>query len=270
MLGQERVAPAASLPCLWRNLVCRITLFDLGLPRRCAFQVNMHVFDSCCCLRIGRRSSTTPGIPNTHHHHQFSFLHAGIFIECSTNSPITEHPRAAFPLIMTTDTGRSNIGPHPTDCASPIPTSDFDADYDYDYDQKPHPEEPADIVQVFYFLTFTLKEGIQQTVYALFQSLKCTYLLVSELHRPYLDSVRVLVPLWLAVVHAILLVFFVLAHKAVTDALQRLRESIDGPFARLTAWTDHTVPRVFRRLACRSGSALSSVLHSGPSSTMAG
>lgn len=169
---------------------------------------------------------------------------------------------------MTTDTGRSNIGPHPTDCASPIPGSDLDAAYDYD--EKPFPEEPSDIVQVFYFLTFTLKEGIQQTVHALLQSLKCTYLLVSELHRPYLDSFRVLVPLWLAVVHAILLVFFVLAHKVVTDALHRLRESIGRPFARLTAWTDHTVPHVFRRLACRSGSAPSSVLHSGPSSTMAG
>lgn len=173
---------------------------------------------------------------------------------------------------MTTDTGRTNIGPRPIDCASPIPASDFDFDHDHDHDsdERPYPEQPAEITQVFYFLTFTLKEGIQQTVHALFQSLKCTYLLVSELHRPYLDSIRVLVPLWLAVIHAILLVFFVLAHRTVTDAIQRLHESVDGPFARFTAWTDHNVPRVFRRLACRSGSGPSSVLHSAPSSTMAG
>lgn len=167
---------------------------------------------------------------------------------------------------MTTDIGRTKIGPRPIDCASPIPTSDFNSDYD----ERQHSEQPAEITQIFYFLTFTLKEGIQQTVHALFQSFKCTYLLVSELHRPYLDSVRVLVPLWLAVIHAILLVFFVLVHKAVTDTIQRLHESVDGPFARFTAWTDHTVPRVFRRLACRSGSGPSSVLHSDPSSTMAG
>ena len=165
---------------------------------------------------------------------------------------------------MTTETGQTNVGPHPIDSASPTPAFDFDSDSD----ERQHPEQPADLTQVFYFLTFTLKEGIQQTVHALFQSLKCTYLLVSELHRPYLDSVRVLVPLWLAVIHAILLVFFVLVHRAVTDALQRLHDSIGGPFARFTAWTDHNVPRVFRRLVCRSGSAPSSVLHSGPSGTV--
>lgn len=167
---------------------------------------------------------------------------------------------------MTTDPGRTNICSRPIDCASPILAPDFDADYD----ERPSAEQPAEITQVLYFLTFTLKEGIQQTVHALFQSLKCTYLLVSELHRPYLDSVRVLVPLWMAVIHAILLVFFVIAHRTVTDAIQRLHESVDGPFARFTAWTDLTVPRVFRRLACRSGSGPSSVPHSAPSSTMAG
>lgn len=185
---------------------------------------------------------------------------------CFTNSSIPKHHRATLPLIMTTDTGRTNIGLPPFKRASPIPTSDFDSDYD----ERQHSEQPAEITQVFYFLTFTLKEGIQQTVHALFQSLKCTYLLVSELHRPYIDSLRVLVPLWLAVIHAILLVFFVLVHRTVTDTIQRLHESVDGPFARFTAWTDHTVPRVFRRLACRSGSGPSSVLHSDPSSTMAG
>jgi hypothetical protein len=41
-------------------------------------------------------------------------------------------------------------------------------------------------------------------------------------------------------------------------------------FVRSTAWTDHTVPRVFRRLVCRSGSGPSSVLQSDPSSTMVG
>ncbi|KAG6361917.1 hypothetical protein INS49_010146 [Diaporthe citri] len=108
-----------------------------------------------------------------------------------------------------------------------VEAPDFDPDFnlDLDHNERPYPEQPAEITQVFYFLTFTLKEGIQQTVHALFQSLKCTYLLVSELHRPYLDSVRVLVPLWLAVIHAILLVFFVLAHRTAADAIQRLHES---------------------------------------------
>lgn len=167
---------------------------------------------------------------------------------------------------MTTDNGRVNTDPRPIDCASPVPTSDFDTDNN----ERQHPEQPAEITQVFYFLTFALKEGIEQTVHALFQSLKCTYLLVSELHRPYLDSVRVLVPLWLAVIHAILLVFFVLVHRTVADAIQRLHESVDGPFTRFAAWTDNNVPRVFRRLACRSGSGPSSVPHSAPSSTIAG
>ncbi|KAI3398336.1 hypothetical protein diail_9428 [Diaporthe ilicicola] len=120
---------------------------------------------------------------------------------------------------MTTVAHSSSVDLFATDyAATPTPDSDLD------YDESLYPEEPADIAHVFYFLTFTLKESIQQTVHAFLQSFKCTLLLVSELHRPYLDSVRLLVPLWLAVVHAILLVLFVLAHRTITDAIQRLHD----------------------------------------------
>lgn len=168
---------------------------------------------------------------------------------------------------MTKETDRANLGPRLIGCVSTNPDSNLNSDFDSD--EPPYPVQPAEIKQVVSFLTFTLREGINQTVHAFIQSLKCTYLLVSELHRPYLDSVRVLVPLWLAVIHAILLVFFVLVHRTITDAIQRFHQSIDRPLARFTAWTDHTVPRVFRHLACPSGSGPPSAPQSDPSSTMA-
>ncbi|KAJ0119698.1 hypothetical protein J7T55_013901 [Diaporthe amygdali] len=129
---------------------------------------------------------------------------------------------------MTTDIRQTSVSPHALDCAIPTPDSDCDCDSNHDSDKRPYPQQPAEITQVFRFLTFTLKESIQQTLHALLQSFKCTYLLVSELHRPYLDSVRVLVPLWLAVIHAILLVFFVLAHRTATDAIQWLHDTLSS------------------------------------------
>ncbi|KAK2597813.1 hypothetical protein N8I77_012575 [Diaporthe amygdali] len=128
---------------------------------------------------------------------------------------------------MTTDIRQTSVNPHALDCVIPTSASDCDCDCDsnHDSDKRPYPQQPAEITQVFHFLTFTLKESIQQTLHALLQSFKCTYLLVSELHRPYLDSARVLVPLWLAVIHAILLVFFVLAHRTATDAIQWLHDT---------------------------------------------
>jgi hypothetical protein len=168
---------------------------------------------------------------------------------------------------MNTDTDRTEVDYSPLDCVSTIPASDFDCDSDCT--EPPHPVQPAEIKQAFCFLTFTVKESIQQTLYAFLQSLKCTYLLVSELHRPYLNSVRALFPLWLAVIHAILLVFSVLAHRTVTDTIQRLHNLAGGPFARFAAWTGHTVPRVFRRLACRSERGQPSALQLDPSTTMA-
>lgn len=162
---------------------------------------------------------------------------------------------------MTTNTCRTKVDPSRINCAFTNPASDVDRDFNCG--------APADIKQTLHFLNFTLKESIIQTVNALVQSLRCTYLLVSELHRPFLDSGRVLIPFWLAVFHAILLVFFVLVHRAISGALKRLHELASGSFARLTAWTDDAAPRVSRRLGCRSGSGPSSAPRSDPSSTIA-
>lgn len=162
---------------------------------------------------------------------------------------------------MTTDTGRAKVDHSRLNCVSTNPASDVDCNFNYG--------APADIKQILRFLTSTLKESIVQTLNALVQSLWCTYLLLSELHRPYIDSVRALVPLWLAVFHAIVLVFLVLVHRTISDAIQRLRELLDAPFARFTAWNDHAVPRVFRRLACLSGSGPSSAPQSDLSIAMA-
>lgn len=175
---------------------------------------------------------------------------------------------------MTTDAHRAIVDSRSIDDATLIPPSDSDYDYDYDHDhdhdEGPYPDQPADITQLFYFLIFALKESTRQTAHAFLQCLKCTCLLASELHRPYLDSIRAIVPLWLAVIHAILLVSLVLVHRAITDTIQRLHDIVGGALARFAAWTDHIVPRVFPRHAFRLGSARSSVLHSGPSSIMQG
>jgi hypothetical protein len=124
-----------------------------------------------------------------------------------------------------------------------------------------------EFLQVVFFLTFTLRESIQQTIYSFLQAFKCTYLLLRELHKPYLDTVRVLVPLWLTVVHAICLVVLVLVHKITTDSIAQLWEFSAEPLKQFTTWTERHVPRVFRPLASLFDAALSSVLLSGPSST---
>ncbi|KAG8169614.1 hypothetical protein KVR01_000359 [Diaporthe batatas] len=82
---------------------------------------------------------------------------------------------------MTTDTGRAKFDPSRINCASGNSASDVNRDFNYG--------APADVRQILGFLNFTLKESIIQTVKAFIQSLRCTYLLVSELHRPFLDSV---------------------------------------------------------------------------------
>lgn len=129
------------------------------------------------------------------------------------------------------------------------------------------PEQRTEFQQVILFLTFTLRESIQQTLYTFLQDFKCTYLLLSELHRPYVDSVRVLIPLWLTVIHAICLVVLVLVHRITINASARLQELLAKPLSKVTAWTERHVPRVFQPLASRFGAVLSSVLPSGPSNT---
>ncbi|KUI53590.1 hypothetical protein VP1G_01008 [Cytospora mali] len=109
--------------------------------------------------------------------------------------------------------------------------------------------QKTEFQQVIFFLTFTLKESIQQTLYTFLQDFKCTYLLLSELHKPYVDTIRVLVPLWLTVLHAICLVVLVLVHKITIKTTARIQEVLAGPLDQFTRWTECHVPRVFQPLA---------------------
>lgn len=129
------------------------------------------------------------------------------------------------------------------------------------------PVQPADIKQVVYFLSFTLKESILQTGFTAQQSLKCTWLLVRELPKPYIDSVRILVPLWLTVFHAFFLVILALIHRFASDGLHRAHRFIASLAERQKRWTSIRVPPAFQLLASRSGAVLSSAAPSAPSST---
>lgn len=129
------------------------------------------------------------------------------------------------------------------------------------------PEPRSEFQQVIVFLNLTLKESFHHTVYTFLQDLKCTYLLLSELHKPYVDSIRLLFPLWLTVIHAICLVILVLAHKTIVRVTARLRGSLSEPLSQVTTWTQRHVHRVFQPLASRLDAVLSSVLPSDPCDT---
>lgn len=126
------------------------------------------------------------------------------------------------------------------------------------------PVQPANVKQVVCFLTFTLKESILQTIYTIQQNLKCTWLLIRELPKPYTDSIRILIPLWLTVFHAVFLVVFALARRVSSDALDRARQFLTKQQER---WTALHVPPVFQPLASRSAAAPSSAVPSAQSNT---
>lgn len=129
------------------------------------------------------------------------------------------------------------------------------------------PTQPASIKQVIYFLTFTLKESIYQTGYTAQQTLRCTWLLIRELPKPYIDSVRVLVPLWLTVFHAFFLVILALSQRVARDGLDRANRFLTNLVEQQKRWIHQHVPPAFRRLASRSAAVLSSVAPSAPFNT---
>lgn len=135
--------------------------------------------------------------------------------------------------------------------------------------EDPAPVEPANIKQIIYFLTFTLKESIQQTGYTAQQNLKCTWLLVRELPKPYIDSVRVLVPLWLTVFHAFFLVILALIRRVASDGIGRVRQFLANLAGRQERWTVLRVaqPPAFRHLAFHSAAVQSSADPWAPFST---
>lgn len=171
---------------------------------------------------------------------------------------------------MTTDTLRHQVDSHAIASVASGPVIDNSTPSSTNvnkYVDQDGSEEEIDFQQVIFFLAFTVKESIQQTLYSFLQDFKCTHLLLRELHKPYIDTIRVLVPLWLTVLHVICLVVFVLAHKIAITVIARLRETSAYHFHKFTTWTEHHTPRVFRLLACHFDAVLSSVLRSDPSST---
>lgn len=124
--------------------------------------------------------------------------------------------------------------------------------------------QPADVKQVICFLTFTLKESVLQTIYTIQHTLKCTWLLIRELPKPYADSIRVLVPLWLTVFHAFFLVIFALFQRVSRDGLDQARQYLVKQQQR---WTARHAPPAFQPLASRSTAVLSSAVPSAQSNT---
>lgn len=77
--------------------------------------------------------------------------------------------------------------------------------------------------QILSFLAFIIKESIQKTVYALVQNLWCTWILLSSIPKTYFDSIRFLLPLWLAAIHAFCIVSLLLCERLAADALYKIR-----------------------------------------------
>lgn len=88
------------------------------------------------------------------------------------------------------------------------------------------PGQHHDIRHIIYFLAFTVKESAQQTFYTLLQNFRCTGILLRSIIKAYIDSLRVLVPLWGTTIYAFCLVVLLLIQRLATGALLKVRHTV--------------------------------------------
>lgn len=132
---------------------------------------------------------------------------------------------------------------------------------------KDTPDQPLHFRQIASFLAWVIAAIITDTTFAIVQSLKCTLLLLCELPKPWIDSLRALVPLWLTALSVVPLVATACASKLASEIIDRAQDIV----RRLPPlWTSLLASRVFQPLAslCRSAAVPSSAGPSAPSSTM--
>lgn len=108
------------------------------------------------------------------------------------------------------------------------------------------PNQSLQFRQIAYFLAWVIAAIITDTAFAILQSLRCTFLLLCELPKPWTDSLRALFPLWLTAFSVIPLVAAACASKVVSEVADRFQTL----FPRLSpTWISPLVYLVFQPLA---------------------
>lgn len=128
------------------------------------------------------------------------------------------------------------------------------------------PTQPLRFRQIASFLAWVIAAIASDTAFAIVQSLKCTLLLLCELPKPWVDSLRALAPLWLTAFSIVPLVAAACASKLAAEAADRAQRII----VRLSpSWTNPRAPPVFQRLASlyRFAAVPSSAVPLAPSNT---
>lgn len=128
------------------------------------------------------------------------------------------------------------------------------------------PNQPLHFKQIASFLGWVIAAIITDTAFAIVQSLKCTLLLLCELPKPWIDSLRALLPLWLTAFSVFPLVAAACASKIVSEIADRVQVLV----SRLSpSWIGPLVSRAFQPLASLYHSVVvpSSAVPSAPSST---
>lgn len=87
------------------------------------------------------------------------------------------------------------------------------------------PGQPFRFRQIVFFVTWVAAAIISDTAFAIVQSLKCTLLLLRELPKPWIDSLRALAPLWMTAFSIVPLIAAACASlliAAITERAHRL------------------------------------------------
>lgn len=129
------------------------------------------------------------------------------------------------------------------------------------------PNQPLQFKQIASFLAWVIAAIITDTAFAIVQSLKCTFLLLCELPKPWIDSLRALLPLWLTAFSVFPLVAAACASKVVSEIADRVQ--VLGPQLS-SSWISPLVSHVFQPLASLYHSVVvpPSAVQSAQSNTM--
>lgn len=108
------------------------------------------------------------------------------------------------------------------------------------------PNQTLQFRQIACFLAWVIAAIITDTAFAILQSLRCTLLLLYELPKPWIDSLRALFPLWLTAFSIIPLVAAACASKIVSEVADRIQALVLRPSP---SWISPLAYPVFQPLA---------------------
>lgn len=127
-----------------------------------------------------------------------------------------------------------------------------------------HPQRPSQPRDILRFIGVTVKETVSQTRHVFWTNSKCTWLLLRQLPKPYIDSVRLLTRLWCTVLGAFALVFLAICQRLLCEIERKVRRCLANLLRR---WIGRHAPPASPPRASPSSDVQPSVVPWAPSST---